>query len=1119
MPEFIIQTRVIPRKSAGNIVNRTRLTKLLADNSEKNLVLICCPAGYGKTTLVQEYLIRFEKRTAWYQATEDISNFYTFVSYLVYSLKALKAEFGNSVLEVIESSKESMNISKDLKTIVSTVMGTFVNEFVQSFDEETILVIDDLHNLGKPDWLNSAFESLLENFPENLRMIITTRQHPEFDVSRFRAKRKLLELDKEDLIFNNEEIIQVLEKIYSLKYSSDELNLLEDKLKGWITGIHLIIQAYGKDINKAKLESSVIPETIFQFFANDIFNNLNEEVQDFLLNSSLLDSFTPEICDNLFQMTKSNEIIRLLQDRNIFIESSQIADNEQDKLLTLFNYHSLFRDYLQTKQKETKTEEHIHDLYRKISSYYRNNNDVVSSIKYSLASGDFEAMIPLLVSSYNPLTEEGRYETLWNWVSRIPESYLSRDIRLLYFKGTLAKNHEGDMEKAGKYLDEVLANESSKDDELLLIDTTIQKAEVLKLLGKAQEALKCLKDLEGKEISDNNRVKLSHSIANILYRIGPQKYDEIIKILDETIGLSDTSGMKNVQIELYNLYGNIFQDRGEFIKSLFYYESVLKNVTNIFTRFLTITNIILLKAYTGNFNDAYKYLEDARSMYRKFPSKIFERNLLRITALFKFESGDYEDAIVNFESLNEIDLKSNIRFYNFWYYELIGESYYLLNKPDKAKQFYELAYKHIDEGDEYQKIEYDVHNAILQKQFSVEPSIEKTLLKTLTYFESQKYLHSRVQIEFHLADYYFKKGQPQTSLSYLSSVLGISKEKQYLSALEQSFIEKRYLFDFAIANNVEKDFISNIHNGVEERLSFSWLSEGCRNRISKDSESLFDISLRTFGGVEITVRGNPVPESKWARKKSKQMLVYLLMNPYSRFTKDKIMDLFFQDAAAGSVENLFHQVISNIRTALEVTYDIKINSGEENAKLTKAKKTQKSSGETGNANLDVSPSFLIYEDKTLNLDPVRSYKVDALEFDKLFNRFKSAESGEENKISAAKKAIGLYPGEFMSGYYESWCEELRETYIGKMIDLCEFMIAAFKRRGQYYKVIQYCDILLTLDKLHEEAYLEIMQAYTNIGNLSMARKKFSTMLKTYESDYGEKPPKPVLDKIQKILFQ
>ncbi|RPI19279.1 MAG: hypothetical protein EHM58_02150 [Ignavibacteriae bacterium] len=1111
MPELIFQNRVSPKKIPDNIVSRKRLLDKMLANKQKSVIIVESPAGYGKTTLVQDFLLTSDIQYCWYYATEDVNNFYTFISYIIHSIRKLQENFGGNIFEVIESLRQSMSLPNNLNTIITTVLGVFINEFLQCFKNDVYLVIDDLHKLEEDEWLNLTFKNLIADLPENLHIIITTRTSPKFDTAVLSAKRNLLYIGSKELYFDNKEIILLLEKVYSINYREEDISAFGKKINGWITGIHLVLQSYGKDFYKATFGKNELPENIFYFFANDIFNDLDDDVKTFLINTALLENFNPETCNNILNISNSQKIISYLLRKNIFIESTESFPEDTSSKNTCYNYHGLFKQFLVTKLKKTLTGDEVCGLSKKIYTYYKNHDDLESSIKFALLCKEYECAIEIIIKLFPSLFDELRFNTLWNWLSEIPEKCISNNYLLKFYKGKLLKSLKGDINNSCICFRECLMLNEFINNEDLLTDCIVQLTDVYRLLGNADEALFYLNDAIEKIHKPENKVILYYWQASINYRLGPIKYDEVVDIINKCLSLLEENGIKGNNAEIFNLLGNIYLDKGELVKAFFYYELVIKNEKNIYKKFQAL-NLIQLLSSAGEYVKAKAYLDEAYEISQKYPSAFFERNFLRIKAMFCLECGDYEECINSYWKLIDIEIKNNTPQFIFWYYLLMGEVSTFLNKYEIAAQFYELAAKYIIQNDEYELLEYELRKTILLNKSQTDPEFEKLLLKTLKYYESHNMLNSKVQLELYLADYYFKNGSLDAALVYLTSSLSVSSNKKYVSFLEQNYLNFRYLFDLAFSYGIEKNLINNCKLQLFEKINYQWLSEDCKLRLKNELECLYDIKLFTFGSIELFVRGVPITEERWIRKKSKLILVYLLLNPEKKFTKDKMMDMFFSDLSAESAENIFHQAITNIRNCVKPVYK-EFNSGMTSVDKPKSKKDKKTGASTF-----PEINFVIYEDKILRLNEDYYYKVDAIDFNKLYNKVKSSESSIDIKEDSATKAIRLYNGDFLAGQYEQWCEEMREEYLNKYIVLCETLINIYLKKKKDFELTVYAEKLLKVDKLNEDAYFNLIQAYVNIGNINLARSKYSNMMKVFCEELGEKPSCSVLDKIKKILL-
>ncbi len=1100
MSQIIVKTRIIPKKITENIVSRQRLYKKFEENASKNIILVIGPAGYGKTTSVLDYLNSSGKKYAWLYLSPDIDNPSVLLSYLIHSLRELNGSFGENTLELINSLTVNDMFTREAVTSINTVIGSFVNEFVTDFTEDITLVIDDLHNIEGSGWTNDIFNALNDNFPDNLHIIFTTRSTPGFNMAKLTAKRRLAKIQSDELNFTADETESLLKDIYSISCKKEDVNKLLAKIEGWITGLHLVLQAYGIDFAKAAGGNKQIDEDIFGYFAEDIFAQLEENTKEFLLTTSMLDNFTTDICESVLGLSGCKETLDELVRKNLFVESSQHI-TETGLTETSYSYHNLFRQFLQKKLRETKSESEVKALAENIYEYYSTKGDYIQAIEFSLEAGSYAKAAELIISNFDDLLRAARLESLKRWIAQFPAETLSSNYDLLFIKGKLFSFFKDDTGEAAGIFNEIIKH--SPVNTALYINANSELAVIYRLTGKPDEALNISKELYKLDAEPELRIKIIISLAMSYYRLGSKYYDEILLLMKEAEEISSKYETDKFIPNIYNLNGRIHLNKGEFVKSLHYFESNLARENNIYRRFQTLSDIVILHSWSGDYKKAKEYYDESEQLYKRYNLVHLERDLIRLNALLRFEAGDYEGAVEGLGVLNNLDKKNNIVSFTLTYHLILSEAHMLMGEYSKSKEHLEIAEKHRDPKDEYLKLELDYHKALIDKNTGTGSKTEKTLLNTLKQYEESRSVYDISQVQFQLADHYFRKGELQTSLSFLKNSFETANRNHYYSFLIQHFINFRYLFDMAVNEKIMTDFVHHLKNLVAERNELPWLSPKSQMRLSREFAVLDDITLTTFGGTEILVRGNSVTEDLWIRKKSKLLLIYLLVNQGLRIQKDKVLGIFFSELSADSADNIFHQAITNIRNVIKTNSPL-VGSG-------------KKAGKKENTKTEVSPSFIVYEDKILQMDPEFKYNIDVLEFNKLAARVTSPETDNDEKVSFAKKAIELYRGEFLPGYYDEWIEEMRSVLSHKYTETVEILLAILKKRNKYEELINYSEKLLLIDKLHEEAFYYLIYAYKAIGNETMAKKKNSQLLKNYEEEYGEKPPKELLNRIQSIL--
>ncbi len=587
------------------------------------------------------------------------------------------------------------------------------------------------------------------------------------------------------------------------------------------------------------------------------------------------------------------------------------------------------------------------------------------------------------------------------------------------------------------------------------------------------------------------------------------------------MNISIEFNIKEIQTHVYNRFGHIYLIRGDYNKAVLYYEKAVQSSYNINDKHETLCNLILLHSQTGNFEEARELLIADEELVSRIPIPIFKITFLVAHQAFAFEFGDYESALNLLEEMHLVASKINHKYYIYLSRVLTADTYYYLNMLAKAEEFYELAFSYIDEENIHEKNQYAFMKALLMKKENFEmqdnaslASVESVLIEIYEYYRDNKFIYENAHAAFHLAEFYLKQGLLNSAVKYLAQCLKISKDKEYVSYLQREFMDSRIVFDFAIANNIEKDFVKSIINSVITKNESDWISESFKKRFESVLHSYYDISVFTFNRLEFMVRGKLIAESEWRKKKWKHVLLYLFLSSKEEITKDKIIDIFYPDTNVESVDNIFHQLVSKLRSLFKVEIlHVNVNASDQNKK----KSIPKNGNKTANPEIFTSLQLISYEDKVLKFNKDFTYYSDIDKFESVFKKSKS-ETNRLKKMEYAKKSIALYTGEFLEGIYEFWSEDTRSKAKADFISISEELIVLLFNLKLFNEVVHYSENLLIHEKINETAYLYCIKSMVELKKINNAKEKFSQMLKSYENELGEKPPQKTLNLLEKILI-
>lgn len=1075
MTEILIQSKITTPRLNDKIVHRERLTSLLNDNINKSLLIICAPAGFGKTTLVLDFLSSSKCNYTWFSVPhKGIDDPSTFFEYIIGAIKKLDEKFGNTTLDVMKMYTQNPKMSKEL---VYACTASLVNEFSEYFKLDVMLVIDDLLYITSEKsqiWLKEFFDELLDNIPSNLHLILSTRIIPDITLTQLKAKRNVLIIDENYLSFREEETIALLDKVYKYKYKIKDIKLLDKNIKGWITGLHLVLQAYGEDFVTVNYSLDISFENIYDFFAEEIFNNLSSELQEFMMVTSLMELFDEELGNSVLGITNCKELTNELIHKNLFMH--QIHQTHKDKKTNSYGYHALFREFLSRKLKESRIEKKINDLKEKIGDCYQKTGDNISAINYFMEVKNYSKSIPLIVKVFKKIYNEGKYDILWNWLNAIPGDIIEKNENLLFEIALLYTYTRVDYDKALYYLYKAqkMYHYNNNEEGAVLCFHSITF--ILKSTSKFEKAKEEFEETIKKILSPSNIIIILRSIFSVYCELG--EFTTAIELLEKALDLCDTHNLDKHFI--YSSLGIVYFYKGDYEKAIFYNKKGYKSEKDFFNKITSNCNIATSYCALNDFENAIKYYKKAIKLLHGV--YLIEREVFVYSqyALLLQNIGDYDESTKTLEyiypkaeNINALNTLRYIADYLFANNYLTGNQInclkYLNCERAIANSLNNINYNHliIEREAEY------------EMKYCQNIDVEEKLNKIYNYYKS---INSRRQFTIMkmLSSYNLLKHNKGNAIKYLERFL-----KEYTFFAEDLNIS-RELIDFALSNPELSQYKDKVHHAFTEyfdRLNIKGTSDEYKAKMKVEVYKLFDINMKSFGTLEFIFRGEPVPESKWKRKKGKLILAYMMLDPKDKYSRDKIIDIFFSGTNVEKIEEIFKHEIFAIRSTFKLQY----------------------------------LNILMYEDKMLYLNPDCYFKSDTVEFNKYYKLIKSSTASNKEKKHACINAIELYKGDFMENIYESWCEDLRDEFRDKFISISETLISLLCNIKDYEGIIKYSKNLLKHDKLNELAYLNLIEAHVLKGKKKTAKDIYSKMLKSYKEELSETPDRRIMQKINSII--
>ena len=405
----ILATKLyIPLPRLG-IVSRPRLIEQLniGLRSGHKLTLISASAGFGKTTLVSEWIASCGRPVAWLSLDEGDNDPVRFISYLVPALQKVKPGMDDGLLPALQSHQPPQ---------VEAILTTLLNE-TATISDSFILVLDDYHVIdSKP--VDEALAFLVEHQPPQMHLIIATREDPSLPLAHLRARGQLTELRATDLQFTPAEATEFLNRVMGLNLTDGDVAALESRTEGWVAGLQLAaLSMQGHQDATSFIRSFTGSHRfVLDYLIEEVLQRQSEKIQAFLLRTSILDRMCGPLCNAVLldPLTSGQKILEQLERANLFIVP---LDNER----RWYRYHHLFGDLLRQRLGQPRE---LPEYHLRASQWYEENGDLGAAFHHAIAAGDFVRAAGLAEAAWQGMEESFQTAVWVGWVKQLPEEVI-----------------------------------------------------------------------------------------------------------------------------------------------------------------------------------------------------------------------------------------------------------------------------------------------------------------------------------------------------------------------------------------------------------------------------------------------------------------------------------------------------------------------------------------------------------------------------------------------------------------------------------------------------------------------------------------------------------------------
>lgn len=417
---LLLTKMCIPRLHRA-LVSRTPLLERLTEGMYRKLTLVSASAGFGKTVLLSEWATHCRWPVAWVSLDSNSNDPTHFWHYLITALQSIHPHIGRRTLMLARSSQPVR---------LEALLTILINDLAR-ISEDFALILDDYDVIHSTD-VHQSMTFLLEHLPPCMHVFLASRVTPPFSLTRLRAQRQLLELRTPDLCLSDQEIHTFFSQSLGISMPAETVSLLAARTEGWITGLELIALSAQKQKDVFEFVRTLARRDtyIHEYLANEILQQQPEEIQDFLLETSILDRLSGPLCDALTDRSDGQWILEQLEKENVFIVP---LDDQRG----WYRYHHIFRDFLRKRLQEEHSDLRIDELYRQAALWHEEADLPQEAVVYALLGHDFQKAA-MFISQVGPqMLQQNEFATLLAWFSMIPEQIMRAFPCLCLFRAWL----------------------------------------------------------------------------------------------------------------------------------------------------------------------------------------------------------------------------------------------------------------------------------------------------------------------------------------------------------------------------------------------------------------------------------------------------------------------------------------------------------------------------------------------------------------------------------------------------------------------------------------------------------------------------------------------------------
>jgi LuxR family transcriptional regulator, maltose regulon positive regulatory protein len=1073
---FFLRTKLLPPRPAPALLSRPRLTERLLANLQHPVTLVTANAGSGKTTLVADFVRTHARNFVWYQLDHTDADPFVFLGYLTHGIKQSAQGFGDVMFSYLQQSAD------ELARQPERAVDVLLNEVLENVEQQLILVLDDYHHLGADTAVHAVVDRLLAYLPDVLHVIIISRDLPPLSLARLRSQASLTVIDRNELLFTDEETQELFRKVFDLELTPEQLSEYRERTHGWITALQLVRQvaqrqafAEGKREGDAPDLVEILRQSerdIFDYFAEEVFADETEDVQRLLLRVSLLDRVETGIITEVYPEANSRTLLPALVRRNVFMTVASDERGEEYRL------HPLFKAFLRRRLRAELGRTGLAAEHKRYADYFLGRGAWEQAMRHLLEAEDFERAAEVIALHGNDWIASGALSSLVSAAEALPAQVLEAHPRALFHRAEVARLRD-ELDAAQSLYRRAATLLNNREDREGEAEALRSLATIARRRGDFEMTFDYLNRAESL-VAENSMVRAKCASTRGLCLMVMGDWAAAEREFRTALQYTEEQGDEHYARLITHNLGLPSMIRGDFGEALRWMHRTLQfgdNAPPMPQEAAVNLNMARCYLYLGQVAESEKHLDTALDFSQRFNLTALRGEIFETYGNLYRERNDAAHAREFYERAARIYEESGIDVARR---ELLEEEAMLsLQEGDMSAA--RSTIERLVSARSVMKDDMALQTATLARAQIMLAQNEcdvarKELDAALAYFRAQGLYYYEAQASMALAACDFSGGREIEMLEHLRRALDLAARYDYEYWLQREVMNNPRFFSQPEAAellppDVREQLAASAGRGAQK------VAQPARVLETSQQQPVTDLTLKMLGPVEIfRDPARPLAADAWTTKRARDILCFIASRRHRRASKDTIIDTFWGEADFEAVEKNFHPTVSHIRKAL-------------------------------NSNQPLKQNFLLYRDGDYQLSPNFSYQIDTEEFDRLVAEGETARRARDfdRCIASYEAAIAIYRGEFMQGSYDDWVEEQRSYYREQHLRMLEALTAVAQKTEDWTRSLQLAQEILRNDPFREDVHCMIMRAHAGQGNRHAVKEQYEILRKLLKKELGVEP--------------